>query len=162
VQPEGNGQLFGVAASQLSQTTFVAGAAGDDILVGVTDGKSFSGWTSVHIGPPVNHAPVVYVSDQTWAGGATIPSTKLFLVSDVDGNTMKAYQFFDSNTNASSGHFMVNGVEQPADQVINVTPAQLAQTTFVAGHSASDHLMVRAFDGTTWSDWKQFDLTSLA
>jgi len=161
-QPEGNGQMFGVAASQLSQTTFVAGASGDDILVGVTDGKSFSGWTSVHIGPPVNHAPVVYVSDQTWSGGASVPVTKLFLVSDADGNAMTAYQFQDGNANAASGHFVVNGVAQAANQTIDVTPSQLAQTTFLAGHNTVDHLMVRAFDGTTWSDWKQFDLTSLA
>ena len=75
---------------------------------------------------------------------------------------MTAYQFYDATAGVSSGHFVVNGVAQAAGQTIDVTPAQLAQTTFVAGHSATDHLMVRAFDGTTWSDWKQFDLTSLA
>jgi hypothetical protein len=47
-QPEG--QIFGVTAAQLSQTTFVAGQGGtDDLLVGATDGHVFSGWSGLHI-----------------------------------------------------------------------------------------------------------------
>ena len=160
-------------AAQISQVTFVPGSGtSDDLQVGAADGTSFSGWSALHINGPVdngaasngsvNHSPVLYVADQTWSGGASVPATQLFLASDSDGNAMTAYQFYDSTATAASGHFVVNGVAAAAGQTIDVTPAQLSQTTFLAGHSSVDHLMVRAFDGTTWSDWKQFDLTSLA
>jgi Peptidase M10 serralysin C terminal len=46
VQPANT--IFGVASSQLSQVTFVAGSGTDDLLVGATDG-TFSGWSSLHI-----------------------------------------------------------------------------------------------------------------
>jgi hypothetical protein len=44
------GQIFDVTAAQLAQTTFVVGLGGtDDILVGGTDGRFFSGWSELHI-----------------------------------------------------------------------------------------------------------------
>jgi hypothetical protein len=44
------GQIFGVSAANLANTTFVAGQNGtDDLLVGATDFLSFSGWSNLHI-----------------------------------------------------------------------------------------------------------------
>jgi hypothetical protein len=49
-QPEGNGQYFGVSASQLSHATFVAGQSGSDsLLFGASDGQAFSGWAALHV-----------------------------------------------------------------------------------------------------------------
>jgi hypothetical protein len=42
------------------------------------------------------------------------------------------------------GHFVVNGVEQAANQIFGVTAAQLAQTTFVSAPGVSNHLLVGA------------------
>jgi hypothetical protein len=43
-------QIFGLTAAQLAQTTFVAGLDGaEDLLIGATDGHTFSGWSSLHI-----------------------------------------------------------------------------------------------------------------
>jgi hypothetical protein len=53
---------------------------------------------------------------------------------------------------------MVNGVAQPSQQDIVLTPSQLAQTTYQAG-SGPDVVWVEACDGTTWSDWKSFTVT---
>src|SRR5262249_34686420 len=60
-----------------------------------------------------------------------------------------------STSDPASGHFVVNGVAQGTDQNITVLTAQLAGTTFQSG-SGSDNLWVRAFDGATWSAWKEF------
>jgi hypothetical protein len=59
---------------------------------------------------------------------------------------------------------MVNGVAQAASTVIDITAAQLAQTSFVTGTSVSDSLQIRAFDGMDWSDgdnaaWQPFTVT---
>jgi hypothetical protein len=45
---------------------------------------------------------------------------------------------------SSGGHFVVNGVEQAANQIFGVTAAQLAQTTFVSAPGVSNHLLVGA------------------
>ena len=42
-----------------------------------------------------------------------------------------------------------------AGMAIDVTAAQLAQTTFQSG-SGTDDLWVRANDGTDWGAWKEF------
>ncbi|MDA9435042.1 hypothetical protein XH88_25200, partial [Bradyrhizobium sp. CCBAU 51627] len=47
------------------------------------------------------------------------------------------------------------GVTQAANTEIVITAAQLAQTSYIAG-SGTDHLYVRAFDGSSWSTWQAF------
>ena len=65
------GQIFGVTAAQLAQTTFVPAAnASDDLLVGASDGHTFSGWSNLHVDGPVNHAPVVTVPQPDRGGDA--------------------------------------------------------------------------------------------
>src|SRR5260370_37785784 len=53
----------------------------------------------------------------------------------------------------------VNGVVQGVNEAIDVTAAQLANTTFQSG-SGSDDLYVRASDGLLWSDWKEFHVNA--
>ena len=60
--------------------------------------------------------------------------------------------FWDSGTN---GHFTVNGTTQSHSVEIDVTTAQLAQTSYVAGNG-TDQLYVRAFSGTQWGAWTAF------
>ena len=102
--------------------------------------------------------PVVAAADQNVAKNASLAASSLFPVSDADGDAMTQYQFWDSTADGTSGHFAINGVAQGTNQTINVSAAQLAQTTFQTGTTADD-LWVRAFDGTVWSDWKEFHLT---
>src|SRR5205814_754881 len=49
------------------------------------------------------------------------------------------------------GHFVVEGLTKAANQLIDVSAAQLAQTSFQSG-GVSDPLAVRAFDGTLRTD----------
>src|SRR5262249_32937665 len=112
----------------------------------------------------------------------------LFTVSDADNDVPTKYQFWDSTADPASGHFVVNGAAQaaggaggqlvaggggglpkggtsqsaggqPANVAIDVTAAQLAQTTSQSG-SGSDLLWVRAFDGIDWSLWTSFTVTA--
>jgi hypothetical protein len=147
------GQIFGVTLAQLALTTFVPAAnASDDLLVGATDGAAFSGWSNLHIDGPVNHAPVVSVSNPTVnaVAGQTLQMSTLVSATDADNDAL-AYTFFDATP--GGGHFAVNGVEQAAGQIFAVTAAQLAQTTFVPAANASDDLLVGATDGHIFSGW---------
>src|SRR5262249_26498228 len=119
----------------------------------------WSGWQSFHVTTSPNHAPQVAAADYQAAHNAAIPASTLFSVADADNDVPTKYQFWDSTADASSGHFVVNGVAQGANQAIDVTAAQLAQTSFQSG-SGADVLSVRAFDGIDWSPWANFTVTA--
>jgi len=155
---QGTNQNIDVSAAQLAQTTFQTGSVADDLWVQAFDGIAWSAWKEFHVTPAVNHAPVASASDRSVPENASIGANTLFSVSDADNDTITAYHFWDSTTAAASGHFVVGGVAQGTNQNIDVSAAQLAQTTFQTG-SVADDLWVQAFDGTAWSAWKEFHLT---
>ena len=51
-----------------------------------------------------------------------------------------------------------NGVVQAANQTFVLTAAQLAQTTFTAGATAADDLIVNVYDGHAFSAVKEFHI----
>jgi hypothetical protein len=54
-------------------------------------------------------------------------ASALFSVSDGENDTITEYQFWDLTSDPASGHWVVNGFAQGANQAIDVTAAQLAQ-----------------------------------
>src|SRR5689334_3229572 len=76
--------------------------------------------------------------------------SSLFSVSDADSDTITKYQLWDATRDSASGYFTVGGVRQAAGTIIEITAAQLAQTSFVTG-GIGDSLQIRAFDGISWS-----------
>ena len=150
--------VIDISAAQLAQTSFQVGSVSDLAAVRAFDGMDWSAWSLFNITPPVDHAPVVTAHDTAVSSGQTVTAASLFSVTDADGNSMTEYQFADGTANASSGHFMVNGVAQGANVVIDISAAQLAQTSFQVG-SVSDLAAVRAFDGMDWSPWSIFNIT---
>ena len=53
---------------------------------------------------------------------------------------------------------MFNGVVEPANQLIDVTAAQLSELSFDTGYGA-DTLKVRANDGSQWGNFATFTVT---
>ena len=138
-----------LTATQLAQTTYQAGAAGSDqISIRASDGTLWSAWQSSTVA--VDRAPVVTAQNKTLVHNQTVAASSLFTAADPDGNTITTYALKDVTGN---GHFVVNGVTQATNVEIDLTAAQLAQTTYVAG-SATDQLSVRASDGMYWSAWQ--------
>ncbi len=157
-QAEPNGTVFALNAAQLAQTTFVAGTSGasDNLLVMAYDGHDYSGNTSFNhfsVNVPVNHPPVVNIpnTNVTAAAGQTFAASSLFSATDLDGDTL-TYFLYDNTPAATSGHFAVNGNTVPAQTVIALNDAQIAQTTFVSGAAgSSDDLEVMVYDGHDYS-----------
>jgi hypothetical protein len=146
-----SGQNIFLTPAQLAQTTFVVGATSDEIIVNAFDGKVWQAKGPVFhvnpVAPVVNHAPVVTAPDKSAAVGSSLAAASLFSASDPDGDALSMYALYDATP--GSGYFVVNGVAQPAGQNIFLTPAQLAQTTFVVG-ATPDEIIVNAFDGKVW------------
>jgi hypothetical protein len=161
--------IYQVSAAQLAQTTFVAGAAGtsDNIYVEDFDGNTYSGWnTHVNVSvaqytpPTVNFPSGTSVTAST--AGQALQFSTLFSGSDSNGAPL-TYYLYDTNAAANSGHFVVNGTIVPANTIYQVSAAQLAQTTFVAGAAGtSDDIYVEDFDGNTYSGWNAHVNVSVA
>ena len=66
---------------------------------------------------------------------------------------MTSYEVED--TTSDSGHWVFNGVVEPANQLVDVTAAQLSELSFETGYG-TDTLMVRANDGTQWGSFATF------
>ena len=121
------------------------------VYVGFT-GSGYAYLPGGTAGTEVNHAPVVTVPDPVIKAAAdqTFQLSDLFTANDQDGD---ALTYIVKDSTPGGGHFLLNGVEQPANRSFNLTAAQLAQTTFVPEVGSSDDLMVRASDGHTFSGW---------
>src|SRR5207237_4154426 len=127
----------------------------DNLEIRAFDGIVWSapdnaGWSPFAVSVPANNPPVVSTGIVNAMHGRSLALSGLFSVTDADGDAMTRYQLWDSIGDPLSGHFVVNGVAQSAGTVIDITAAQLAQTSFVTGQ-VSDRLEIRAFDGIGWS-----------
>jgi uncharacterized delta-60 repeat protein len=142
--------IYTVTAAQFAQTTFVAGASGtSDLLFALaTDGQANSNndvFTPFHVNV-ANHAPVLTVPSSNVAAGngQVLSASSLFTATDADGDTL-TYFFQDGTAAANSGRFVLNGTPYAQGAAFNVSAAQLAQLSFVAG-SVDDDLSMQLAD----------------
>ncbi|WP_249144797.1 hypothetical protein [Bradyrhizobium sp. AUGA SZCCT0274] len=153
-----------VSAEHLAQTSFHAGTnISDQLWVRAFDGTDWGVWqpftmvvTQV-MAPLAGPAPVVSGQDTVATHGQSLDAASLFAVSG--GGHMTRYEFWDSTSGASSGHWVLNGVATQSNVAIEVTAAELASTSFQSG-SGADQLWVRAYDGFQWSKWSEFHVTA--
>lgn len=146
------GQEIDVSAAQLAQLTYQSGSGPDTLWVRANDGSQWGNWSSSFtVTGPIDTGPIVTASNRSLARNqSTIAAASLFSASDADGDTITAYDFWD--TGAGGGHFLLNGTPLAANQHDIVAAAQLAQLTYQLG-SSPDTLWVRANDGFVWGNW---------
>lgn len=161
--------IVDITASQLSQTSFVAGFVSDNLQIRAYDGAVWSasdnvGWSPFTVSVPANHTPVVNTANLAAQRSQTIALSSLITVGDADNDMITRYQLFDGTADSNSGHFVINGVAQAERNIVDITAAQLAQTSFQTGNGVNDNLQIRAFDGFAWSapdnaGWSPFTIT---
>jgi len=155
------GHQIDVTAANLGSVTYKAGTSGgaDALWAQLleNDGTQ-TGWQRIDVST-LDHTPVVSAAAYTATHGQNIAVAGLFSVTDGDGDTVTAYQFWDSTFDASSGHWVVGGVAQAPGQAISVTAAQFTTATFQSG-SGSDDLWVQAYDGISWGAWTEFHVNA--
>jgi len=163
------GTVTTINAASLANTSFVTGSVGDNLQIRAFDGISWSAddsaaWSPFTITVPANRAPVVTTADVTEPHSQPVQLSSLFTVSDADSDAITEYQLWDATRDPASGHFAIGGLAQAAGTVIDISAAQLSQTTFVTGASGTvDALQIRAFDGIAWSaadnaSWSPFHI----
>ncbi|MGP0083064.1 MAG: S8 family serine peptidase, partial [Steroidobacteraceae bacterium] len=101
--------------------------------------------------------PAVAVANVTLsAGDASVAASSLFTASAQNGEPITAYGFMDTGP----GYFVLEGADEPNDQEIDVTAAQLSQLTYQSAPGTTDTLQIRAEDATGWSAWASFAVTA--
>ena len=126
------------------------------------NGTDWTSWDPFTLTTYTNTAPVAAVGDHNVHVNQWVTLSQWLATSDVDGDTITQYEFLDAGLAGNSGYFWTADVGQrAANEYFTVDAADLA-TTWVRGGQAvgSETMWVRAFDGTDWSAWDAFTLTS--
>lgn len=150
-----SGVWFEVAAADLSKLRYIGGqsAGSENIGIQVHDGALWSDivdvvWTTL----PNSFAPTVTAFDLTIPVDRVISVDQLFQYLDLDGNTAKKLQFFDTGVLPTGGFFTVDGVVQAPNVWFEVNRDKFGLIEY---HSASvfdfERFRVKAFDGKFWS-----------
>lgn len=127
---------------------------GTDTVSGVENFQFADGAfaSSTLLAAPVNHAPVVSLPSGSFVtastAGQVFQLSSLFTASDADNDTL-TYYVLDNTVGANTGHLKINGVLQTEGQWIQLSQAQLSQTTFTAGQSGADSLVLSVFDASS-------------
>jgi hypothetical protein len=156
---QGKNVAIDVSPAQLSSTTFQTGSGSNDLWVRANDGTMWGAWIEFHVNAPVDYGPVATAGDYAATHSQNISAASLFSATDAYSDPITAYQLWDSTTDPNSGHWVVNGVTEGKNVAIDVSPAQLSNTTFQSG-SGSNDLWVRASDGTLWGAWTEFHVNA--
>jgi hypothetical protein len=135
--------------------TYTFGNAADTLWVRAFDGITWSAWTQFTATPAANVAPVVSAGNISSVINQSLKASNLFSATDADGDIIVKYALWDTEGN---GHWAINGATQATNAEIDVSAADLSHVSYVAG-PGTDHLFIRAFDGTAWSAWQQFTAT---
>ena len=111
----------------------------------------------------LNHAPVVTVGNHSLEINHWSSVAGWISYTDADNDAATQYQFWDSGTAADSGYFWTSSnAHNPAGTAITVAASDLGNVWVQGGQTAgSETMWVRAFDGSDWSAWDSFALTTL-
>ncbi len=153
------GHEIDVSPANVANTVFDAGtSAGTDTLRArlLQNDGTLTDWQLFTVTVP---APTLAVSDYTTATpGQVINLSSLVTVSDAGAVGYQKLELWDSIGTAAGGQFVVNGVAQTGGHEIDVSPADVANTTFHEGTTGNtDTLWARLLqnDGTLTA-WQQF------
>lgn len=159
-------QVITVTASQFANTTqWVAGssASTDIAWARAFDRTDWSDWdaATITVAGVRNTKPTVTARNTTVLSGLSVNAASLFSIRDADGDTMTAYQLWDSGSDSRSGYFQVGGQRRSANTAIALSASELAGASWVGGSAAgTEDAWVRAFDGKEWSDWTSIAMTT--
>ncbi|MGE9009791.1 hypothetical protein ACO2JO_14485 [Leptospira interrogans] len=158
------GTAIDVSAADLGNFWLRSGAAtgSDTMYVRAFDGTAWGSWDSFTL-TSTNATPIATINDQTLSAGQWAKVVNWTTSSDADGDTITKYQLWDGNSATTSAYFWTpDNFHWQAGTAIDVTASNLANVWVQGGTAGgSDTMYIRAFDGTGWSAWDNFTLTTL-
>ena len=164
---QGSGVFFDVAATDIGNLRYHAGAVvgNEQIQALVYDGGRWSATdyaTMYSVTAPTRRPEIDADTSLNVIANEKFRVSDLFTVEDPDGYPIIRYRFRDARTTNGGGQFEVNGVKKPQGTGFNVN-ANLLDTVFYHGAKGlqRENIIVRAFDGTHWSDVTRIQANTL-
>ena len=156
------GVLTTLTAAQLATLQYVAGtSAGVDTLTFETYANgawsAASTTTATTVAPPTLTGKNATLDE----GQSIAASTLIGSIVNPAGASTTQYAFTEKGSDG--GELLLNGSALTAGKVYDLTAAQLAQLTYVAGSAAgTDSVSIQSYDGTAWSAAATVTLTVAA
>ena len=154
-----------VAASGLNNVWVRGGqtAGSETMWVRAFDGSNWSDWDPFTLTTLPDTKPVATIDDHSLHSNKSSQIAGWINYSNAANNPATQYEFWDDGTGADSGYFYTpDNARQPANTAIDVAASGLNNVWVRGGQTAgSETMWVRAFDGSNWSDWDPFTLTTL-
>jgi serralysin len=135
-------------------------ASTQTLWVRAFDGTDWSDWTQFDLTTTANanNEPVANVDDLTVQQAEWTRLQDVLTVTDADADTITSYQIWDDQ---GGNNWWIGGGVGFVDASRGYTVSDLSKIWFRGDNSnSSQTLWVRAFDGTDWSDWERFTLTT--
>ena len=134
-----------------------AAAGTQRLYVRAFDGKAWGTWDSFIL-TTAAAKPTATIDDQTIGTSAVRALDDVFVFSDPENDPLVKVEIYDAS--GASDNWLVNGSAVNARMGLEV--ADTSTISFIGDASASSQTMwIRAFEGTDWSDWDSFTLTTV-
>jgi serralysin len=151
----------GYTVNDLSKVWFQGDSSNSSqtLWVRVFDGTDWSSWDSFTLttNSAPNMPPVAAVDDQTLQHSEWKQLNTVLTVTDTENDTITSYEIWDDQ---GGNNWWVGGVGL-VDASTGYTVNDLSKVWFQGDSSnSSQTLWVRVFDGTDWSSWDSFTLTT--
>jgi uncharacterized protein (DUF983 family) len=162
--PQTGGHVIDVSPSDFASTVFKVGTLGgtDQLWVQLLQvNGELSSWTPFTVTAPAAQLPSVAVQDDRSAtAGESIPLSRLVTVVDPQNVGFQSLQLWDSNGTSAGGQFVIGNSPQTGGHIIEVAPADLANTVFHVGTlGATDQLWAQIVQSNGQaSGWKPFNI----
>ena len=168
----GTGNLNDLTAVRSGDDLVIQGPASNLNFADFYGGNQIAGWTFAYDNGAASFAlrdilqnlPSSVTGNSVTVGvGQSVSAGTAFSVSDPEGDAMVTYAFKDWGVGSTTAYVSVNGVRQPDGSWIEVSAADLAQTTIVGGSEpGSESIYVWAHDGTRWGSAGKLSVTTVA
>jgi hypothetical protein len=153
-----------VNAADLNSVTIRGGqvAGSEAMWMRAFDGSDWSTWDAFTFTTLSNAVPVATISDHVLGLNEVTGLASWLSYFDADNNAATMYEIWDSGADAGSGYFSSPEVPQYASKTAIVVNAGVIGSMLVHGGQTggSETMWVRAFDGTEWSAYDAFTLTT--
>lgn len=164
-----SGTSHTLTSSEFASLNIVGGSSEgtENLWVKVSDGTFSTSWSSFALtttpaGGTNDYAPTLTVSSTSIQTNASILASSVITAADADGNAL-TYTVWDSGSDNNSGYFELGGQALSAGSGHNLTEAEFASLNIVGGSSeGSETLWAKVSDGTHFTSWSSFSLTTTA
>jgi hypothetical protein len=143
--PQTGGHAITLTPSDLAKTVFNVGTLGgsDQLWAQIVQANGeLSSWVPFTVTAPVAQLPTLVVQDdRTATAGETIALARLVTVVDPENVGFQSVQLWDSNGTPAGGQFVIGETPQTGGHIIQLAPADLANTVFHVGTLGATDLL---------------------